>query len=148
MVQKFLIETRYHLKWKILQLLALVLVRSTAYYKYDQLCPRIPTVKLKIPGRAFLKSGCRTSVTFKLLFLTLAIYQWLRKSATMKKMWKHFLYLLRRVSFCVVRKNQRSKEFSRHDDSIPYLDNAKLIFLSNHTKWNSSKSQPLPLVDS
>ena len=24
------------------------------------------TVKLKIPGKAFLKSGCRTSVTFKL----------------------------------------------------------------------------------
>ena len=28
--------------------------------------PRIPTVKLKIPGKAFLKSETRTSVTFKL----------------------------------------------------------------------------------
>ena len=28
--------------------------------------PRIPTVKLKIPGIAFLKSESRTSVTFKL----------------------------------------------------------------------------------
>ena len=27
---------------------------------------RIPTVKLKIPGKAFLKSETRTSVTFKL----------------------------------------------------------------------------------
>ena len=27
---------------------------------------RIPTVKLKIPGKAFLKSESRTSVTFKL----------------------------------------------------------------------------------
>jgi len=27
---------------------------------------RIPTVKLKIPGKAFLKSKSRTSVTFKL----------------------------------------------------------------------------------
>ena len=35
---------------------------------------RIPTVKLKIPGKAFLKSESRTSVTFK--FLTLAIHQW------------------------------------------------------------------------
>ena len=33
---------------------------------------RIPTVKLKIPGKAFLKSETRTSVTFKLQFLTLA----------------------------------------------------------------------------
>ena len=32
---------------------------------------RIPTVKLKIPGKAFLKSESRTSVTFKLQFLTL-----------------------------------------------------------------------------
>ena len=37
---------------------------------------------------------------------------------------------IRRVSFCVVRKNHRSKEFSRHDDSIPYLDNAKLILFN------------------
>ena len=28
--------------------------------------PRIPTVKLKIPGKLFLKSESRTSVTFKL----------------------------------------------------------------------------------
>ena len=30
------------------------------------LIARIPTVKLKIPGKAFLKSESRTSVTFKL----------------------------------------------------------------------------------
>ena len=35
---------------------------------------RIQTVKLKIPGKAFLKSESRISVTFK--FLTIAIYQW------------------------------------------------------------------------
>ena len=39
---------------------------------------RIPTVKLKIPGKEFLKSESRTSVTFKLYFLTLAIYKWQR----------------------------------------------------------------------
>ena len=39
---------------------------------------RIPTVKLKIPGKLFLKSESRTSVTFKFYFLTLAIYQWQR----------------------------------------------------------------------
>ena len=32
------------------------------------LSARIPTVKLKIPGRALLKSESRTSVTFKLVF--------------------------------------------------------------------------------
>ena len=37
---------------------------------------RIPTVKLKIPGKAFFKSESRTSVTLK--FLTLGIYQWQR----------------------------------------------------------------------
>ena len=51
---------------------------------------RIPTAKLKIPGNAFLKSESRTSVTFKLQFLTLSIYHWqllgLSKSATMKKL--------------------------------------------------------------
>ena len=31
---------------------------------------RIPTVKLKIPGKAFLKSESRTSVTFTLQFVT------------------------------------------------------------------------------
>ena len=39
---------------------------------------RIPTVKLNIPEKAFFKSETLTSVTFKLLFLTLAIYQWHR----------------------------------------------------------------------
>ena len=39
---------------------------------------RIPTVKLKIRGKAFFKSKSRTSVTFKLQFLTFAIYQWQR----------------------------------------------------------------------
>ena len=33
---------------------------------------RIPTVKLKIPGKAFLKSESRTSVTFKFFTLELA----------------------------------------------------------------------------
>ena len=55
----------------------------------DHSVSRIPTVKLKILGKAFLKSESRTSVTFKLKFLTLAIYRWhrlgLSKSATMKK---------------------------------------------------------------
>ena len=46
----------------------------------------IPTVKLKIPGKAFLKSGSRTSVTFKLQFLTLATYKWQRLGFTMKKL--------------------------------------------------------------
>ena len=32
----------------------------------DTCSNRIPTVKLKIPGKAFLKSEFRTSVTFKL----------------------------------------------------------------------------------
>ena len=54
---------------------------------------RIPTVKLKIPGKAFSKSESRTSVTFKLQFVTLAIYQWqllgLSKYATMKKCEKY-----------------------------------------------------------
>ena len=57
---------------------------------------RIPTVKLKIPEKAILKSESQISVTFKLLFLTLAIYQWQRlglsKSATTKKCEKLFLY--------------------------------------------------------
>ena len=39
---------------------------------------RIPTVKLKNPGKSFLKSESRTSVTFKLKFLALAVYQWQR----------------------------------------------------------------------
>jgi len=51
---------------------------------------RIPTVKLRIPGKAFLKSETRNSVRFKLEFLILAIYQWkllgLSKYASMKKM--------------------------------------------------------------
>ena len=37
---------------------------------------RIPAVKSKIPGKSFLKSESRTSVTFKLKFFTLDIYQW------------------------------------------------------------------------
>ena len=35
-------------------------------------------MKLKIPEKTFLKSESRTSVTFKLQFLILAIYQWQR----------------------------------------------------------------------
>ena len=49
---------------------------------------RIPMLKLKIPGKVFLKSESRTSVTFKLKILTLAIYKWQRlglsKSAAIK----------------------------------------------------------------
>ena len=37
----------------------------------------------------------------------------------------------------MVRKNQTSKEFRRHDDSIPYLDNAKLILF--RTTQNGSR---------
>ena len=54
---------------------------------------RIPTVKLKIPEKAFLNTETRTSVTFKLQFQTLAIYQWqwlgLSKYTTMKKCEKY-----------------------------------------------------------
>ena len=54
--------------------------------------------------------------------------------------------LLRRVSFCVVRKNQRSKEFSRYDDSIPYLDNAKLIlFLTTQNETRLSDLEKFDL---
>ena len=53
---------------------------------------RIPTVKLEIPGKAFLKSETRISVTFELQFFTLAIYQWqpfgLSKYSTMKNIKK------------------------------------------------------------
>ena len=45
---------------------------------------RIPTVKLKIPGKAFLESESRNSVTFKLKFLTLAFYQWISTSRNLK----------------------------------------------------------------
>ena len=38
--------------------------------KYHTVICRIPALKLKIPGKAFLKSESRTSVTFKLQFLT------------------------------------------------------------------------------
>ena len=34
---------------------------------------KIPTVQLEIPGKAFLKSETRTSVTFQLYFLTLPV---------------------------------------------------------------------------
>jgi len=37
----------------------------------------------------------------------------------------------------VVRKNQTSKEFRRHDDSISYLDSAKFILL--RTTQNGSR---------
>ena len=71
--------------------------------KFPRIYGRIPTVKLKIPGKAFLKSESRTSVTFKLLFLTLANYQWQRlglsKSPTMKKLWKTLFIL---ILFCFI----------------------------------------------
>ena len=40
-----------------------------------------------------------------------------------------WMTVLRRIVFWRVRNNQTSKEFCRRDDSIPYLDNAKIIFL-------------------
>ena len=46
-------------------------------HSYD-ISLRIPTMKLKIPGKAFLKSESQTSVTFKLQFLTLATNHWQR----------------------------------------------------------------------
>ena len=58
---------------------------------------RNPTVKLKIPGKAFLKSESRTSVTFKTWISSYSFWPklsnngsgWdLSKSATMKKLWK------------------------------------------------------------
>ena len=36
------------------------------FYPHTTNSPRIPTVKLKIPGQAFLKSKSQTSVSFKL----------------------------------------------------------------------------------
>ena len=44
-------------------------------FKTGNIQNRIPTVKLKIPKKAFLKSESRTSVLFKLWFLTLAKYK-------------------------------------------------------------------------
>ena len=93
---------------------------STQFMDHPRL--RIPTVKLTIPGKAFFKSESWTSVTFKLSFLTLAIYQWQRlgisKYATMKKLWKKY-----------------KKSFS-HFFIVAYLLSPRL------------DSQPLPLVDS
>ena len=48
---------------------------------------RIPKLKLKIPGKVFFKSESRTSVTFKLQFLTLYIYQWQRFGLRMGLFW-------------------------------------------------------------
>ena len=57
---------------------------------FGLLAGKISTVKLKIPEKAFSKSGSRFSVTFKLQFLTLVFYQWQRlglsKYANMKKL--------------------------------------------------------------
>ena len=68
----------------------ITLIMTHTNYFVSKLSFRIPTVKLKIPGNAFLKSESRASVTFKLQFLTLAIYQWQRlglsKYTTMKKL--------------------------------------------------------------
>ena len=54
------------------------------YRRFQSRCVSrcITTVKLKIPGKAFLKSDSRTSVTFKASYI-------LGKSATMKKLWKN-----------------------------------------------------------
>ena len=61
-----------------LTVIGFALVSRYRYYKYEarvsaisptyifKVMFRIPTVKLKIPGKAFLKSESRTSVTFKL----------------------------------------------------------------------------------
>ena len=40
--------------------------KNARWYNSRNLLSRIPTVKLKIPGKAFLESEFRTSVTFKL----------------------------------------------------------------------------------
>ena len=75
---------------------SLQFLHSELYHRKIYLQNRIPTVKLKIPGKLFFKVGFRTSVTFKLQFLTLAIYQWqqlgLSKYATMKKCEKRLFY--------------------------------------------------------
>ena len=67
---------------------------------------RIPTVKLKNSGKA----GYRTSVSFKLQFLTLAINQWqwlgLSKSGTMEKYEKRFLYFSHFFHGSVLAKSQ------------------------------------------
>ena len=68
-------------------------VRLSSRPFWANLQKKIPKVKLKIPEKAFLKSESRISVTFKLQFWTLAIYQWQRlglsKYATMKKCEKY-----------------------------------------------------------
>ena len=44
----------------------------------------------------------------------------------------------------MVRKSQASKEFRRHDDSIPYLDNAKFILF--RTTQNGFRLSYAPLL--
>ena len=51
-------------------------------------------------------------------------------SSYLKKWWGFREFTLRRVSVLKIWKNQTSKELRRLNDSIPYLDNAKLFFLS------------------
>ena len=73
----FIIGCENRFIWFILELfvrpLGILRVTSDCSYtkltysqKLVNLITRIPTVKLKIPGKAFLKSESRTSVTFKL----------------------------------------------------------------------------------
>ena len=68
----FIIGCENRFIWFILELFVrpLGILRVTSDCSYTKLTysqgGRIPTVKLKIPGKAFLKSESRTSVTFKL----------------------------------------------------------------------------------
>ena len=50
------------------------IVNSVSFTKTSGMSGRILMVKLKIPGKSMGKAGYRNSVTFKLKFLTLAIY--------------------------------------------------------------------------
>ena len=63
--------------------------------------------------------------------------------------WNFYMWFvkLRRDPFWVVRKNQTSKEFYRRDDSIAYIDNAKLFYFRtihngfrlSFSSWDHSK---------
>ena len=90
----------------------------------------------KFEGNFYYKS-----IGIKVLYLYVVIVDslWFTEKIILKdKSNKNLLWsMLRRDPFWLVRKNQTSKEFGRHDDSIPYLDNAKLILF--RTTQNGSR---------
>jgi len=97
----------------------------------------------KFEGNFYYKS-----IGIKVLYLYVVIVDslWFTEKIILKdKSNKNLLWsMLRRDPFWLVRKNQTSKEFGRHDDSIPYLDNAKLILFrttqnGSRLSWNKFK---------